>query len=166
VLVPRASVELLTFGKDNGRIHVVLLPAKPAEAAQGAQSPTLGITFNDVLAWMMRERSQVAGSQGQPVAAQPTQTVLPQTQPTAFPGNVQPTPSVVLPPTTQPQTQPTSLNPNPPRPTPPSATPATIPTGLDLGALLVPLTCGIVLLVLFVAVVRFVRMRRRDGGLV
>lgn len=156
VLVPRASVELLTFGKDNGRVHVVLLPAKTAETANGAQSPTFGITFNDVLAWMMRERSQVSGGQGSPITVQPTQVAPVQAQPTAVPGMAQPT---------QPAgAQPTRATANPPKPTP--VPPATIPTGLDIGALLVPLTCGVVLLVLFVAVVRFVRKRRRDNGLV
>ena len=54
VLVPRASVELVTFGMDNGRVHLVLLPAKTGQAANGAQTPTFGVTFNDVLTWMMR----------------------------------------------------------------------------------------------------------------
>ena len=171
VLVPRASVELLTFGKDNGRVHVVLLPAKTAEAANGAQSPTFGITFNDVLAWMMRERSQVSGGQGLPITAQPTQVSPVQAQPTTVPGMAQPTtiPGIVQPTQSasgQPTAQPTRATTNAPRPTTTATTPASIPTGLDLGALLVPLTCGVVLLVLFVAVVRFVRKRRRDSGLV
>jgi hypothetical protein len=158
VLVPRASVELLTFGKDNGRVHAVLLPAKTAETANGAQSPTFGITFNDVLAWMMRERSQVAGGQGLPITVQPTQVAPVQAQPTAVPGMVQPT---------QPASaQPTRATANSPRPTATANPPTSIPTGLDIAALLVPLTCGVVLLVLFVAVVRFVRKRRRDSGLV
>ena len=57
VLLPRASVELVTFGIDNGRVHLVLLPAQAAVSANGAQSPTVGVTFNDWLAWMMHERS-------------------------------------------------------------------------------------------------------------
>ena len=167
VLVPRASVELLTFGKDNGRVHVVLLPAKTAEAANGAQSPTFGITFNDVLAWMMRERSQVSGGQGLPITAQPTQVAPVQAQPTTVSGMAQPTtvPGIVQP-TLSSIGQPTRATINAPRPTATATAPASIPTGLDIGALLVPLTCGVVLLVLFVAVVRFVRKRRRDSGLV
>ena len=156
VLVPRSSIELLTFGKDNGRVHVVLLPAKTAEAANGAQLPTFGITFNDVLAWMMRERSQVASSQGQPAMAQPTQVAPAQPQTTVVSGVGQPT---------QPSSaQPTRANADSPKPTP--VPPATIPTGLDIGVFLLPLTCGVVLLVLFVAVVRFIRKRRRDNTLV
>jgi hypothetical protein len=158
VLVPRASVELLTFGKDNGRVHAVLLPAKTAEAANGAQSPTFGITFNDVLAWMMRERSQVSGGQGLPITVQPTQVAPVQAQPTTVPGMVQPTQPA--------NAQPTRATANSPRPTVTATPPTSIPTGLDIAALLVPLTCGVVLLVLFVAVVRFVRKRRRDNGLV
>ncbi len=144
VLVPRSSVELVTFGIDNGRVHLVLLPAKTGQAANGAQSPTFGITFNDFLAWMMRERSLAASGQ--------TQASPAQAQPTVIPG------------TTQPIVQPTRASAAPPRPTP--VEPTTIPTGLDLSALLVPLLCGVVLLVLLVAVVRFVRQRRRDNGLV
>ncbi len=144
VLVPRASVELVTFGIDNGRVHLVLLPAKTAEAAKGTQSPTFGITFNDFLAWMMRERSLATGAQVQPNPAQP--------QLSPAPGSGQPV------------VQPTRVPANPPRPTQPE--PTTIPTGLDLGAILVPLLCGVVLLILIVAVVRFVRQRRRDNGLV
>jgi hypothetical protein len=160
VLVPRTSVELVTFGKDNGRVHVALLPAKTAEAANGAQSPTFGITFNDVLAWMMRERALVASGQTQPVIAQPTQVVPPPPQSTPLPGVGQPT----QPASAAPTVQPTRASVNPPKQTP--VVPATIPTGLDIGALLVPLLCGVVLLFVFVAVVRFVRKRRRDSGLV
>ena len=165
VLVPRASVELVTFGIDNGRVHLVLLPAKTAEEAKGAQSPTFGITFNDVLAWMMRERSQVASGQPQLSAAPPTQPAPVQSQPTvnANPGSGQPT-SPGNPPAGN--TQPTRANPNQPRPTPTAAAPASIPTGLDVGAILVPLLCGVVFLVILVAVVRFIRKRRRDNGLV
>jgi len=160
VLVPRASIELVTFGKDNGRVHVVLLPAKTAEAAQGAQAPTFGITFNDVLAWMMRERSLVASGQGQPGGAQPTQVAPPPLQPTPIPGIGQPT----QPTSAAPTAQSTRTSASPLKATP--VTPATIPTGLDIGALLVPLLCGVVLLFVFVAVVRFVRKRKRDNHLV
>jgi len=163
VLVPRASIELVTFGKDNGRVHVVLLPAKTAEAAQGTQAPTFGITFNDVLAWMMRERSLVAGGQGQPGTAPPTLVAPPPPQPTPIPGMGQPA-QTVPPASTQPTAPPTRASANPPKATP--VTPATIPTGLDIGALLVPLLCGVVLLFVFVAIVRFVRKRKRDNHLV
>lgn len=145
-LLPRSSVELVTFGTDNGRVHLVLLPVRTGQAANGAQSPTFGVTFNDVLAWMMRERSLASAGQ-----TQPSQIAPPPPQPTTMPGANQPT------------VQPTRAPANPPRPTPPE--PETIPTGLDVAALLVPLLCGVVLLFLVVAVVRFVRQRRRDSGL-
>ncbi len=148
-LVPRASVELVTFGIDNGRVHLVLLPAKTGQAAHGAQSPTFGFSFNDFLAWMMRERTVASAGLVQPSA-----------QPTAVPGSGH---SASAPPT-QPPTPPTHPVPNQPRITP---TPQeSIPTGLDISALLIPLMCGIVLLVLLVVIVRFVRKRRRDDALV
>lgn len=156
VLVPRSSVELVTFGMDNGRVHLVLLPAKTGQAANSAQAPTFGITFNDVLAWMMRERALVANGQTQPSASQPTAVALPPPQATQVPGM-----NSML---TQPANQPTRTVLT--QPTPAITPPATIPTGLDLGALLTPLLCGVVLLFLFVAVVRFIRKRRRDSGLV
>ena len=156
VLVPRSSVELVTFGIDNGRIHLALLPAKSAQQANGAQSPTFGITFNDVLAWMMRERSLASG-QTQPSIAQPTQ-VMPSPTTSVFG-----TPQSTTPVSTQPIPRVTGAPSTPPIPTP--TTPATIPTGLDLGALLAPLLGGVILLVLLVAVVRFVRQRRHASGL-
>jgi hypothetical protein len=163
VLLPRASVELVAFGIDNGRMHLALLPAKTAEAANGAQSPTFGITFNDVLAWMMHERSLVSNGQPQPSSAQPTQVAPAQLPPaTSTPNAIQPTQPV----SGQPTVQPTRVSENSTRPTATATAPATIPTGLDIGALLVPLLCGVVVLFLFVAVVRFVRQRRRDNGLV
>jgi hypothetical protein len=162
VLVPRASVELLTFGIDNGRVHLALLPAKTAQAANGAQTPTFGITFNDVLAWMMRERSLVSGGPGQIGSAQPTQTTPAQTQPTPISGMTQP----AQPTPAQQLTQPTRSTANQLQPTASAPAPTTIPTGLDIGAVLAPLSCGVVLLILFVAVVRFIRKRRRDSGLV
>ncbi|CAG0943049.1 hypothetical protein ANRL1_01185 [Anaerolineae bacterium] len=155
VLVPRSSVELVTFGMDNGRVHLVLLPAKTGQAANGAQAPTFGITFNDVLAWMMRERALVVNGQTQPSTPQSTSFALPPPQATQVPGM-----NSML---TQPATQPTRTVLT--QPTPAITPPATIPTGLDLGALLAPLLCGVVLLFLFVAVVRFIRKRRRDSGL-
>ncbi len=164
VLLPRSSVELVTFAMDNGRVHLALLPAETAEASKGAQSPTFGITFNDVLAWMMRERSLALASQpqtatGQGAAARPAPTQLaPTLVPTpARPGQTTP-PSLAVatqaPVPTQDDFSPSA------KPTP--GTTARIPTGLDVGALLIPLTCGIVLLVLFVAVVRFIRLQRRE----
>lgn len=165
VLLPRASVELVTFGIDNGRVHLALLPAKTAEAANGAQSPTFGITFNDVLAWMMHERSLVSNGQSQSGSVQPTQVAPSSPQPTSVPGLAQPT-QPAIPQTQAPVNHTGDSSQLRPTAAPTVTSPATIPTGLDIGALLVPLLCGVVLLVLFVVVVRFVRQRRHDNGLV
>ncbi|CAG0963079.1 hypothetical protein ANRL3_01011 [Anaerolineae bacterium] len=156
VLVPRTSVELVTFGMDNGRVHLVLLPAKTGQATNGIQAPTFGVTFNDVLSWMMRERSLVASGTTVPSAPTPTFAAPPLPLATRVPGT---NPGIF-----QPTVQATRALANPPQPTP--TAPPTIPTGLDLGALLVPLLCGVVLLFVFVAAVRFIRKRRRDSGLV
>ena len=156
VLIPRSSVELVTFGADNGRVHLVLLPAQTAQQANGAQSPTFGVTFNDVLAWMMRERSLATNGQAATnssptgLPSQPTPNALP---PTPSTGAAQPRPPV------DPTPAPATAQPKP------TVAPATISTGLDFGAILVPLVCGVVLLVLAVAVVRFIRTRRREKGL-
>ena len=60
VRVPRASVELLAFAMDNGKVHLSLLSPLVVENQQDA--PTLGIAWNDVMAWMMAERQHAAGN--------------------------------------------------------------------------------------------------------
>jgi len=60
VRVPRASVELLTFAMDNGKVHLSLLSPLVVENQQ--DTPTLGIAWNDVMAWMMAERQRAAGN--------------------------------------------------------------------------------------------------------
>jgi len=143
VLIPRPSVELVSFGIDNGRVRLALLPAQTGQAAHDAQAATLGVTLDDWMAWMRSERARAsAGSPPaapQPPPAQP-QPAPPQSQPPAQP---QPTPP-------------------PPQPQP---TPQRLSTGLDLAALLIPLLCGVVLLFIFVAIIRFIRQRRRDNAL-
>lgn len=160
VLLPRASVELVTFAMDNGRVHVALLPAQTGQAANGAQSPTFGITFNDVLAWMMRERALAASGQSPAAPSQPMPT---QPAPVSVQTPSSGAPTQAIPATTA-QSGATDVRPTPaPKPT---ASPGTISTGLDFVALLIPLSCGVVLLVLFVAVVRFIRKRRRESDVV
>lgn len=160
VLVPRSSVELLTFGIDNGRVHLILLPAKSAQAATGAQSPTFGITFNDVLAWMMRERSLIASGQTQSLPTPSPQAAATLPSPTPGPGATEPSSPAGTQPSARATRAPVSQS------SPPPTAPAALTTGLDLGALVAPLLCGVLLLVLFVAAVRFVRQRRRDSGIV
>lgn len=166
VLVPRASIELLTFGLDNGRVHVALLPAKTGEASDGAQPPTLGFTFNDVLAWMMHERALAAS--GQPPSPTPIASLTPGAIATVAPtpvgsGTRQPTLAASV---AQPAPQVASAQGQPTAQARPSTVPSSIPTGFDLTALLIPLSCGVVLLILFVVAVRFIRQRRRDNELV
>ncbi len=59
VRVPRESAELLTFGMDNGKVHLSLLSPHLVENQQDA--PTLGMSWNDVITWMMEERRRASG---------------------------------------------------------------------------------------------------------
>lgn len=59
VRVPRESVELLTFAMDNGKVHLSLL--SPHLVNEPQDSPTLGMSWNDVIAWMMSERQRASG---------------------------------------------------------------------------------------------------------
>ncbi len=164
VLLPRSSVELVTFALDNGRVHLALLPPATAEASQDAQSPTFGITFSDVLAWMMRERSLALSAQpptatGQGAAARSAPT---QIAPTSVPTPARTVETIPPSPAADAQVPGPTRGVIGPSANPTAGAAAPIPTGLDVGALLIPLTCGIVLLVLFVAVVRFIRRQGRD----
>jgi hypothetical protein len=143
-LIPRASVELVSFGIDNGRVHLVLLPAKTGQAAHGAQSPTLGISFNDFLAWMMRERGIASSGQGQP-AAQPTVAAG-----AGQPASASPTKS---------SAQPTRLVPSQPGLHQHLQSPFNRTRRQRIYR---QLLCGIVLLVLLVVIVRFVATTRDD----
>ncbi|MCC7163493.1 MAG: hypothetical protein IT331_13440 [Anaerolineae bacterium] len=59
VRIPRASVELLTFAMDNGKVHLSLL--SPYLVHNRQNEPTLGISWNDVIEWMMQERRLASG---------------------------------------------------------------------------------------------------------
>lgn len=59
VRIPRASVELLTFAMDNGKVHLSLLSPYAVEHEQDA--PTLGMSWSDVINWMMEERRRASG---------------------------------------------------------------------------------------------------------
>lgn len=59
VRVPRESVELLTFAMDNGKVHLSLLSPKMAQSE--TDNPTLGMSWNDVITWMMEERRRASG---------------------------------------------------------------------------------------------------------
>jgi hypothetical protein len=165
VLIPRAATELLTFGIDNGRVHLALLPAQTGQEGEqsGVQLPTFGVTFNDWLAWMMRERAQATG-------ANPITGVAPGAPRVQPPPNLpaQPT-AVAAPPPNAPPAQPTQPAAQPAAPRPTAARPAQtneIQSGLNFTALLIPLICGVVLIMVFIAVVRFVRKKRKQDALV
>lgn len=82
VRVPRTSVELLTFAMDNGHVHLSLL--SPRLAKESGDSPTLGVSWNDMINWMMEERRR-AGGQVLIVASgsvTPTATISPAPRPT------------------------------------------------------------------------------------
>ena len=61
VSVPRDSAELLNFGIDNGKVHVMLLPVEQGETEFAAKTndPTVGVSWNDVLAFMIKERQEL-----------------------------------------------------------------------------------------------------------
>lgn len=61
VSIPRDSAELLNFGIDNGKVHVLLLPVQEGqtEFATHKEDPTLGVSWNDVLAFMIQERQEL-----------------------------------------------------------------------------------------------------------
>jgi SAF domain len=181
VSIPRGSEELVKFGLDNGKVNVVLLPLQSAEEANAnnVQDPTLGISWNDVLALLIKERTQALQAAPTAPAANsstsgsvPTQSTSPTTPtPTTIAraatvttnANSTPTPSGAVagaftPPSPEMTTVPEAPV-NAPRGN-------TIPTGLDWGAIVTPLLCGFVLLILLVVAIRFIRSRRRQNALV
>ncbi len=181
VSVPRASEELLKFGLDNGKVNIVLLPLQTGEAASAsnAQDPTLGISWNDILAFLIQERTQAVSatatsiasstpssqtaSNATATAASTPSSAATSATPNAARANTAPTTAgpiataantPVLQATTTPTAPATSTGGN------------TIPTGLDWGAILTPLLCGFVLLVLLVVAIRFIRTRRRQNAII
>ncbi len=161
-LVPRSSVELLTFGIDNGRVRLALLPAQTGQEGEqsGVQPSTFGVTFNDWVQWMMRERGAATGTH--PLPANSTVPNVPRPQP---PAPAQPTPAAIPAPAQPPAVDaPTAAA---PRATAPArAQQNEIPTGTNVMALLIPLLCGGVLLILFVVAVRFIRKKRKADALI
>lgn len=200
VSVPRDSAELLNFGIDNGKVHVMLLPVQEGQSEFVAQKndPTLGVSWNDVLAFMFNERQELraalsiaAANNGAPsgVNASAANTnsnnnssnAAPTTNPTVAPTNVKtPTPQPTA-------TQVAGLrvpatvagianginnainggnNPNGSSnaPAPQNGTTTSqqnqLATGPDLMAIITPLACGFLFLVLAIVVIRVIRRRR------
>ncbi len=165
VSIPRESAELLNFGIDNGKVHVLLLPVQQGQSEFVAQQnhSTLGVSWNDVLAFMMRERFELAMSLSSPIAnnpiPSPTIVATPIPAPTnSANGFVTPTPQSTA-------TAIAAL----PIPTAISgiinnnngaSQPNQLATGLDLMAIAIPLACGLGFLILLIIVVRVIRKRR------
>ena len=188
VSVPRDSAELLNFGIDNGKVHVMLLPVQQGQSEFVAQNndPTLGVSWNDVLAFMIRERQELAAAFNFTAANNGTSngTNTSATNPNNS-NNNSGTPA----PATNPTAVPTTVKTPTPRPTAtqvaslgvPTAiagianginnainggsnnSPAPqnqLPTGPDVMAIITPLACGLLFLILAIIVIRVIRRRR------
>ncbi len=165
VSIPRDSAELFNFGIDNGKVHVLLLPVQQGQAEFVAQqnNSTLGVSWNDVLAFMMRERFELAASLNSSAANNPIPSPTIIANPTPAPTN---TANGFATPTPQPiATAIAAL----PIPTAISGIinnnngagqPNQLATGLDLMAIVIPLACGLGFLVLLIIIVRVIRKRR------
>lgn len=191
VSIPRTSAELLNFGIDNGKVHVLLLPVQEGQTEFAAQKndPTLGVSWNDVLAFMIQERQQLAAAFNANVAsnssasgtnanaAKPTGSPTPNAKnsPTATAQNIA-TPTT----TTSPNAQPTATEiagnlggsagsgaPSNGLPTPPRGNSVPqqnqLATGFDVMAFVVPLSCGFLFLIFSILTIRVIRRRRMSN---
>ena len=165
VSIPRDSAELLNFGIDNGKVHVLLLPVQQGQSEFAAQqnNSTLGVSWNDVLAFMMRERQELAASFNSSTA-----------------NNSIPSPTIAATPTPAPTNSANGFLTRTPQPTATTIAALPIPTaisgiinnnnstsqpnqlatGLDLMAIAIPLACGFGFLILLIIIVRVIRKRR------
>lgn len=66
VAIPREAQELLEFAIDNGTVRVALLSAQIADHGSGTPTPSLGMTWNDLVA-LVRMQREAALSAGLPV---------------------------------------------------------------------------------------------------
>lgn len=188
VSVPRDSAELLNFGIDNGKVHVMLLPVQEGqtEFVANKNDPTLGVSWNDVLAFMIKERQELAAAFNRAAANNGASngTNTSATNPNNSNDN-----SGTPAPATNPTAVPTTVKTPTPRPTAtqvaslgvPTAiagianginnainggsdnSPAPqnqLPTGADVMAIITPLACGFLFLVLAIVVIRVIRRRR------
>lgn len=165
VSIPRNSAELLNFGIDNGKVHVLLLPVQQGQSEFIAQQnhSTLGVSWNDVLAFMIRERFELAASFNSPIANNPI-----------------PSPTIIATPTPAPTNSANGFATPTPQPTSTAIAALPIPTaisgiinnnngagqpnqlatGLDLMAIAIPLACGFGVLIFTIIVIRVIRKRR------
>lgn len=170
VSIPRNSAELLNFGIDNGKVHVLLLPVEQGQNEFAAQknNSTLGVSWNDVLAFMIRERQELAASFTSTLnnpTASPTFIATSTPAPTNS-ANVFATPTSVTTPFPQPTATTIAAL---PMPTALSgiingnngtSSPNQLATGIDLMAIIIPLACGFLFLIFTIVVIRVVRRRR------
>jgi Flp pilus assembly protein CpaB len=68
VAVPAEAIELLQFAIDNGIVRIAVLPVSAAQ--DGPRQPTMGMVWNDWVAFMEQDR-QAALGQGPPVVPGP-----------------------------------------------------------------------------------------------
>lgn len=185
VSIPRDSAELLNFGIDNGKVHVLLMPVQEGQTEYAAhkEDPTLGVSWNDVLAFMIQERQELTAALNPSTAdnGAPSGTNTGTTNPTGAPttaAKITATPTLITTPNAKPTA--TQVAELPPlttiagssndnangngAPTPPhtitSPQPNQLPTGLDVMSLVVPLACGLLFLILGIIVIRVIRRRR------
>ena len=138
VLVPEESVELLTFAIDNGKVHLVLVPAQVGKEEE--HDPTLGVAWSDVLSFILNERRMALGEMVEVVPPTATPTPTPE-------GWLPPVEtSTPIPPTTTPA----------PTPTKAAGVPSTAMSGgwRGLACLAVPLVCGLILVVFIIRIVK------------
>jgi hypothetical protein len=108
VAIPREAQELLEFAIDNGTVRVALLSAQTLDHSAGTETPSLGMTWNDLVALVRMQRdaalatglptyvlgpgafaveatrsaaTQAAQPTGQPPTAIPTFTATPKPKP-------------------------------------------------------------------------------------
>lgn len=140
VSVPRESAELLNFGIDNGKVHVMLLPVQKGETEFAAHKndATLGVSWNDVLAFMIKERQALGvppnltaatnGAFGGTNSSAPNQGGTPNSGPTPTLSADGKTGKNSPPPATSPTTVPTTIETPTSQPTPTIVTGLAVPT--------------------------------------
>jgi hypothetical protein len=151
VAVPREAAEFLAFGLDNGKIHVTILSPKVGANGEAVQTSTLGVSWNDLMAWMMHERQQATSNA--PVL--PAATAISPQNPAAQPAQPTVNPGAAAAPVVAPASD---LS------TRPSSQPSS--SGLDLSPIIMLVSCGGVFLVMGVIAVRFIRRGRKQRDLV
>ncbi len=66
LLIPRQAAEMVQFGMDNGVLRAVVISAQALAQASGAPEPSLGVMWNDYVAFVETQRQQALGDTGLP----------------------------------------------------------------------------------------------------